>query len=174
MHRLERWSGRLDAISTKIGQTASWFSVPIILIVIVDVVTRRFFTLGSVTLQELEWHFHALLFLFCAGWAYLSDTHVRVDVFRARMTPRKQAWIEFLGGVCFLVPFCLTMMWLGGRFVLDSYLLHEVSDAPGGLPYRFLIKSAMPVGFAFLLLQGVSQVIKNYLFLVRGQSAGGT
>jgi TRAP-type mannitol/chloroaromatic compound transport system permease small subunit len=174
MERLERLSGRLDTITIKIGQMAAWCSVPIIIIVMLDVITRRFFTLGSVTLQELEWHFHAILFLFCAGWAYLTDTHVRVDVFRARMSPRKQAWIEFLGGIVFLVPFCITMMWLGSRFVADSYLLHEVSDAPGGLPYRFLIKAAMPVGFGLLLLQGVSQVIKNYIVLAKGQDSGAT
>ena len=173
MQGIERLTHSLDSISIAVGRAAAWCSVPIIFIVILDVVTRRFFTLGSVTLQELEWHFHAILFLGCAGWAYLTDSHVRVDVFRARVSERKQVWIEFLGGILFLLPFCVVMIYLGSKFTLDSFYMNEVSDAPGGLPYRYIIKSAFPLGFVILLLQGISQVLKSYLFLFRGPTKGG-
>ena len=98
---------------------------------------------------------------------------VRVDVFRQRMSPNRQAWIELLGSVFFLIPYCVVMVVLGARFVIDSFLLGEVSDAPGGLPYRFLIKSTLPIGFFFLLLQGISMVFKQVLLIKNPPAEGG-
>ena len=171
MEQLQRLSARLDGISTAVGKAAAWLCIPIIAIVVIDVVTRRFFTLGSVALQELEWHFHAILFLFCAAFAYIDDAHVRVDIFRARLGEVPKAWIELIGAVLFLTPYSIVMVILGSRFVIDSYLLDEVSSAPGGLPYRFLIKSVLPLGFLLLAAQGVSTALKQYLIL-KGRSAG--
>ena len=133
MEQLQRLSARLDWISASVGKAAAWLSIPIIAVVVIDVVTRRFLTLGSVTLQELEWHLHAVLFLFCASYAYIDDTHVRVDIFRARLGKVHQAWVELIGAVLFLTPYSIVMVILGWQFVIDSYLLNEVSDAPGGM-----------------------------------------
>ncbi len=173
MNQLEFWVRHLDRISAGLGKSAAWVALPIIAITLFDVVLRRFFVVGSVTLQELEWHFHAILFLFCAAWAYLNDAHVRVDVFRQQMSPYRQAWIELLGSVFFLIPYCLVMVVLGARFAFDSFLLGEISDAPGGLPYRFLIKSTLPIGFFFLLLQGISMTFKQIL-VIKNLSAEGS
>ncbi len=153
MELLRQLSARLDWINASVGRAAAWLSIPIITVVILDVVTRRFFTLGSVTLQELEWHLHAVLFLLCAAYAYIDDAHVRVDIFRARLGPTHRAWIELIGAALFLTPYSILMVVLGSQFVIDSYLLNEVSDAPGGLPYRFIIKSALPIGFLLLAMQ---------------------
>ncbi len=173
MELLRQLSARLDWINASVGRAAAWLSIPIITVVILDVVTRRFFTLGSVTLQELEWHLHAVLFLLCAAYAYIDDTHVRVDIFRARLGPTPRAWIELIGAALFLTPYSIVMVVLGSQFVIDSYLLNEVSDAPGGLPYRFIIKSALPIGFLLLAMQGVSTVAKQILILKhREQKAG--
>ena len=172
MEQLQRLSARLDWNSASVGKAAAWLSIPIIAVVVIDVVTRRFLTLGSVTLQELEWHLHAVLFLFCAAYAYIDDTHVRVDIFRARLGKVHQAWIELIGAVLFLTPYSIVMVILGWQFVIDSYLLNEVSDAPGGLPYRFVIKSALPIGFMLLTMQGVSTTVKQFLIL-KGHVAKG-
>ena len=165
MNRLVRMHGALDRISQKVGQATSWLALPIVFVIMLDVISRRFFAIGSVTLQELEWHFHAILFLFCAGYAYLHDSHVRVDLIRAKLSPRTQAWIELSGTAVFLLPFCLIMIYLGIAFVLQSWGLNEASDAPGGLPYRYLIKSIMPIAFFLLLLQGISVAMKQIVFL---------
>ena len=173
MERLRRLSARLDGINSSVGRAAAWLSIPIIAIVVLDVVTRRFLTLGSVTLQELEWHLHAVLFLLCAAYAYIDDTHVRVDIFRARLGEVPKAWIELIGAVLFLTPYSILMVVLGSQFVIDSYLLNEVSDAPGGLPYRFVIKSALPIGFLMLAMQGVSTAVKQFLILKGHGEKGG-
>jgi TRAP-type mannitol/chloroaromatic compound transport system permease small subunit len=173
MELLERIAARLDAINSAVGRSAAWLSIPIVAIVVLDVVTRRFLTLGSVTLQELEWHLHAVLFLFCAAYAYIDDTHVRVDILRARLGEVPRAWIELIGAIFFLTPYSIVMVILGSQFVIDSYLLNEVSDAPGGLPFRFVIKSALPIGFLLLTLQGISTVAKQILILKGRKSIGG-
>ena len=174
MEQLRKLSARLDGLNAAVGRAAAWLSIPIIAIVIIDVVTRRFLTLGSVTLQELEWHLHAILFLFCAAYAYVDDVHVRVDIFRARLGAVPKAWIELIGSLLFLIPYSVVMVVLGWQFVVDSYLLSEVSDAPGGLPYRFVIKSALPLGFLLLALQGISTAAKQILILKGHQGQGGT
>ena len=174
MELLERISARLDGINSAVGRAAAWLSIPIIAIVVLDVVTRRFLTLGSVTLQELEWHLHAILFLFCAAYAYIDDTHVRVDILRARLGRVPRAWIELVGALLFLTPYSIVIVILGSQFVIDSYLLDEVSDAPGGLPFRYVIKSALPIGFFLLMLQGFSTAAKQILILNGHQRVGGT
>ena len=167
---IERIVKPLDRFIMTVGQIGSWALISVITIVMLDVITRRFFTLGSVMLQELEWHFHAIAFLLCASWTYLNDGHVRVDIVYAKMTARAKAWVDLLGGLVFTIPFCLTMIVLGSVFVEDSYSMHEVSDAPGGLPYRFAIKMFFPLGFLLLLIQGISATLKNLLFLKTGQT----
>ncbi len=172
MEKLARISARLDHFNLKLGQASAWLSIPIIFIIMLDVISRRFFALGSVTLQELEWHFHAVLFLFCAGYTYLQDGHVRVDIFRARFSDRIKAWIELVGCVVFLIPFCMAIFILGLRFVADSYALGEISDAPGGLPFRYVIKSVIPLAFFFLMGQGISIALKQIVFLFGSPRAG--
>lgn len=171
METLTKISARFDQWNTKIGQTAAWLAIPIVFVIILDVVSRRFFALGSVTLQELEWHFHAILFLFCAGYTYLHDGHVRVDLVRAKLSKKHQAWIELIGTGVFLIPYCIVMVILGTSFVLNSYALHEISDAPGGLPFRYIIKTVMPLAFLFLLMQGVSIAMKQVVFLFGEESS---
>jgi TRAP-type mannitol/chloroaromatic compound transport system permease small subunit len=189
---IKRITRPLDAFILKVGQIGAWALIPVITVVILDVITRRLFTYfcvtspalcvivdamravlpGSVVLQELEWHFHAITFLLCASWTYLNDGHVRVDIFYAKMTERGKAWVDFLGGIVFTIPFCVTMIALGSLFVQDSFSMHEVSDAPGGLPYRYAIKLLFPAGFVLLLIQGISSTLKNFLFLKTGQTLG--
>ena len=169
---IERITRPLDAFITRVGQIGAWALIPLIMIVILDVVTRRFFTLGSVMLQELEWHFHAIAFLLCSSWTYLIDGHVRVDIFYAKLSKHAKAWVDLVGGIVFTIPFCLTMIVLGAVFVQDSYSMSEVSDAPGGLPFRSAIKLLFPVGFLLLLIQGISATLKNFLFLKTGQTVG--
>lgn len=173
METLERISDRLDTFNEWVGRFSAWMAIPIVTIIMLDVITRRFLTLGSVTLQELEWHFHAVLFLFCLGYAYIHDAHVRVDIFRAKADPLTRAWIEFLGSAVFLVPYSVMMIYLGWQFVGESYALGETSDAPGGLPYRWVIKSALPIGFTFLLIQGVSTALRQFVMIQKLQPGQG-
>jgi TRAP-type mannitol/chloroaromatic compound transport system permease small subunit len=120
--------------------------------------------------MELEWHLFALLFLLGAGYALKHDRHVRVDLFYNRFSARDQAWVQLLGGVLFLIPWAVLIFYFSFDYARISWLLGEVSSDPGGLPARYVIKAAIPLGFGLLALQGVAEVLKAVIVLRRKTS----
>ena len=130
-----------------------------------NVVLRYAFGEGRVEFEEIQWHIYACGFLFGLGYAYQADAHIRVDVLRERMDPRLRAWIELYGILLFLLPFVLLIIGFSIPFVVSSFELNEVSQAPGGLPMRWLIKAALPVGFIFLFAATLSRLSRIWSFL---------
>lgn len=165
MELLTRVSEGLDRVIIKIGKVAAWAGLALILVTIFDVVTRRFFVLGSTKLQELEWHFHVILFAFCLGYAYLKDAHVRIDLVRERLGERAQWWIEIVGCVVFLLPFCVLVVWYGIDFTERSFATSEISASATGLTHRWIIKSAIPIGFTLLALAGIAILLRKIVEL---------
>lgn len=162
---LLRVSDGLSRIVIGVGKLAAWLAIPIIVVILFDVITRRFLVLGSTKLQELQWHLHGILFLLCLGFAYLKDAHVRIELLRDRLDIRTRAWIEILGVLLCVFPYCGLMLWYGYGFAERSFLQNEGSSALTGLPHRWIIKSVVPIGFAFLLLSGLSVMLRCLVFL---------
>jgi TRAP-type mannitol/chloroaromatic compound transport system permease small subunit len=156
-----RASNLLDRIVSAVGIGAAWLSIPLIVIIVFDVVTRRFLVLGSTKLQELEWHLHAVLFFLCIGWAYIKNAHVRIELVHERLPRRAQLWIELLGCLLFLIPYCLIVFYHGVDWWERSWSIGEVSDSATGLPYRWAIKAALPVGFIFIFLGTVAVLLRK-------------
>jgi TRAP-type mannitol/chloroaromatic compound transport system permease small subunit len=146
----------------------AWSTALVMLVVFVDVVMRYAFNTSFVFTQELEWHLFAFIFLMGAGYTLLYDGHVRVDIFYQRLSPKAQAWIDFVGVLLFLIPGCVMVIATSWSFVANSWAVMEGSPDPGGIPYRFLLKACIPAGFTLLLLQGVSLWIKS-LFTILGE-----
>lgn len=165
MELLIRVSDGLDRVITKIGKIAAWAGLALILVTIFDVITRRFFVLGSTKLQEAEWHLHTILFVFCLGYAYLKDAHVRIDLVRENLKERTQWWLEILGCLFFLLPFCGLVVWFGIDFVERAYSTNEISASATGLTHRWLIKSTIPLGFTLLALAGIAIVLRKVVEL---------
>jgi TRAP-type mannitol/chloroaromatic compound transport system permease small subunit len=176
-------SDSLGELTVLIGKAASFLYVPLIVIIIYDVVQRKlldylpsftettwFHLFNSNKLQEAEWHIHAALFLLCFGYAYIKDSHVRIELVRDRLAPRSRVWIELLGCVFFLVAYCYVVMRFGYDFALNSFKLMEQSSAQTGLPLRFIIKAFLPFGFLVLGLAGVSVAVKCLVYLFGPQS----
>ena len=165
MQSLIRISDSLDWFITKVAKVAAWAGVLLIAVTIFDVVTRRFFVLGSTKLQELEWHFHVILFGFCLGFAYLKDAHVRIDLVRENLPERTRHWIELIGCLLFLIPYCLLVIHFSYDFTLRSYLNNEISASATGLTHRWIIKAVIPIGFALLGLAGVTITLRKIVEL---------
>ena len=157
----------IDAVSEWTGRAIAWLVLAMVLIIVYDISMRYLFHIGSVALQELEWHLFSLVFLFGAAYTLKHDGHVRVDIFyQSRwMNYRRRAYIDLFGTVFMLVPFCVLIIVSSGTFVGDAYARGEGSPDPGGLPYRFLLRAAIPTGFALLLLQGIAQMIRAIVIL---------
>lgn len=152
----------IDAVNARVGRWAAWLALLLVAIVSYDVVMRYVFNITYVFVQELEWHIFAVMFLITAGYAHLLDSHVRVDIFYVRFSPRIRAWVDFVGGILFLLPTVVLLVWTSIPFVLASLADLEGSPDPGGIPGRFVLKAVIPLAFLLLGLQGISAIIKNF------------
>lgn len=163
LHLLNQLSVRLEQVSERTGMLVSWLVLAMVLLVSYDVAMRYFFQSGSVALQEMEWHLFSLIFLIGAAYTLKHDDHVRLDLFYKSkfMDDRRRAWIDLFGSIFLLIPFCILIISSAWPFVYQSYIHLEGSPDPGGLPYRWILKASIPLGFTFLLLQGVSDIVKN-------------
>ncbi len=160
---LHQLSVRLEQFSECTGKLVSWLVLAMVLLVSYDVAMRYFFQSGSVALQEMEWHLFSLIFLIGAAYTLKHDDHVRLDLFYQSkfMDEQGRAWINLSGSIFLLIPFCILIICTSWPFVYQSYIHLEGSPDPGGLPYRWILKASIPLGFTFLLLQGVSEIVKN-------------
>lgn len=138
-------------------------SLLLVLITVYDVTLRYFFKSGSIAVQELEWHLFAVIFLVSMGYTLAADEHVRVDIFYGKMSRRGKAIVNVLGCLFFLIPFCILGVWASAPFVENAFTIAEISPDPGGLPHRFIIKAAIPLGFFFLGLQALAMLFREIL-----------
>ena len=156
----------VNRLNERVGFGVSWLTTLLVLVVCYDVFTRYLLKSSLVAVQELEWHLFALVFLIGAAYSLKHNRHVRVDVFYTRFSPRTRAWVDFAGSVLFLIPFCLIVVWSSKNFVYNSFVIGEISPDPGGLPARFVLKAAIPVGFVLLFLQGIALALQSLFRLL--------
>ncbi len=157
----------IDKLNESVGRLASWLVLAMVLVICYDVMMRYFFQLGSVALQELQWHFFALIFLLGSAYTLKHDCHVRVDIFyqSQRLSDKHRAIINLVGILLFLLPFCSIILYSSWSFVENAFYYNEGSPDPGGLPHRYLIKGSILIGFALLLLQGIAEFIRHLISL---------
>jgi TRAP-type mannitol/chloroaromatic compound transport system permease small subunit len=155
----------IDSLNERIGHIVSWLTTVLVIVVCYDVFTRYLLRKTSIAVQELEWHLFAVVFLIGSAYTLRHDRHVRVDVLYGRLNERQRAWINLIGGVIFLIPFCLLVIYTSSDFVINSFLIRETSPDPGGLPARYILKACIPAGFILLLLQGLSMIFRSVLIL---------
>jgi TRAP-type mannitol/chloroaromatic compound transport system permease small subunit len=175
MSRADRVCRAIDAFSERTGQAVRWLTLLMVLTGAFNAVARyggRFvgLNLSSNAWLELQWYMFSLVFLLAAAYTLKHGAHVRVDVLYGRYSARTRAWIDLLGSLIFLIPFAVFGLVVSWPSVRNSWAVREVSPDPGGLP-RYPIKTAILVGLALLLLQGVAEALRNYLVL-RGGAAG--
>lgn len=150
----------IDRLSRLVGRAASWASLLLVLITVYDVLARYFFQRTAAWIMELEWHLFGLLFLLGGAYALQEDRHVRVDVFYQRMGERERAWVDLLGTLIFLLPWCAVLLYMSARYAAASWAVREGSPDPGGLPARYLIKWALVLGLGLLFLQGLARLLR--------------
>ncbi|MFC4349645.1 TRAP transporter small permease subunit [Kordiimonas lipolytica] len=165
MERLLSFSAKLERVSSAIGRLSAWAIIALILVIMSDVVLRRWFVIGSTKLQELEWHLHGFLFLMSLGWAYTRNAHVRIELVSERLQARTRAWIELFGCLLFLLPYVGAVLWFGYDYVSYSWAYNEASASPTGLPDRWIIKSAIVVGFGVLGIAALARLAQAIVFL---------
>ena len=163
MNALKRLSAWIDALNQWVGRGVAWVTLGLVLVVFVDVVMRYLFNTSFVFTQELEWHLFGFIFLIGAGYTLLHDGHVRVDIIYQRVGLKSRAWINLCGVILFLIPGCIMVITTSLKFALNAFAIMEGSPDPGGIPFRYVLKSCIPVGFILLLLQGISLGINSVM-----------
>lgn len=153
----------IQGTNDRLGRWISLASLLMVLIGSGNAVARycgKFFgiQLSSNLYLEMQWYLFSLLFLLGAARTLQRDAHVRVDVFYGRLSKRGKAWLDLLGTLFLMIPFCILIIWSSLPTVFQSWHSHEISPDPGGLP-RYPIKTLVPVAFTLLLLQGVCMAL---------------
>lgn len=155
----------IDAFTECTGKFISIFVIILVLLVGYDVSMRYLLNSGSIAIQELEWHLFSIILLLGSAYTLKHDEHVRLDIFYSSklINDKVRIWFDVLGTLLILLPFCLLIIISAWPFVTQAYIHNEISPDPGGLPARWLIKAAIPLGFFFLLIQGIAEVLKKLL-----------
>ena len=155
----------IDAFTEYTGKFISIFVIILVLLVGYDVSMRYLFNSGSIAIQELEWHLFSIILLLGSAYTLKHDEHVRLDIFYSSklINDKVRIWFDVLGTLLILLPFCLLIIISAWPFVTQAYIHNEISPDPGGLPARWLIKAAIPLGFFFLLIQGIAEALKKLL-----------
>ncbi len=136
--------------------------------VLLDVILRYFFSYGSIAMQEMEWHLFAVMFLLGVSYAMQEEAHVRVDFIYDRFNVKRKALINIIGTIIFLIPFTLFIIYGSYEFVFDAYNVAEISENPGGLTHRWIIKAMIPLSFFILFISGIGYIFKN-IEIIRGE-----
>jgi len=154
----------IDAVNERIGRLVYWLVLVMVLVSAGNAIIRKTLSISSNAWLELQWYLFSAVFLLCAAYTLLRNEHVRIDVIAGRLSPRAQAWIDIFGTLFFLLPMTIMIMALSWPYFVRGFTHNEISGSAGGLslwPARLLL----PVGFALLSLQGLSELIKRVAFL---------
>ena len=154
----------IDAVSELIGKLAMWLILAATLISTGNALIRKIFGTSSNAWLEIQWYLFAAVFMLGGGYAFLRNAHVRIDFISSKFTDRTRNWIDIGGILIFLFPLCYMMVTLGWPLFVNAYVSGEMSSNSGGL-IRWPVYALIPLGFALLFLQGISELIKRFAFL---------
>ena len=154
----------IDKISTGVGKFTMWLILATTLISAGNALVRKFFDMSSNSLLEIQWYLFAAVFMLGAGYGFLRNSHVRIDFISTKLSDRTRNWIDVVGIVVVLIPFCVITIGLSWPFFLQAFHSGEMSQNAGGL-IRWPAYAMIPAGFTLLLLQAISELIKRVAFL---------
>jgi TRAP-type mannitol/chloroaromatic compound transport system permease small subunit len=155
-----RLAERIDRISATVGRLAAWLILVVVLAQFTVVVLRYGFGVGSIRLQESVVYAHSLAFLLAAAWTLKVGGHVRVDVFYRSASARTRALIDLVGTLVLLLPMAGLILWMSLHYVLRSWAILEGSQETAGLPFVFLLKTAIPLFAGLMILQGIAEAVR--------------
>ncbi len=160
---------KIDRLNDIVGKSVSWLSLVLVLLIVIDVFLRYILKFSIPATFELEWHLFAAIFLLASGWTLKNDQHVRVDLFYQSFSEKGKSWVNLVGSIVLLIPFCVVGFTESLDFVINSWNVNETSPDPGGLPARYIIKSCIPIGFFLIGLQGIAITLKSLQVIIENK-----
>lgn len=165
-------SRAIDAFNSVIGRWVSWFILLAVIISTTNAIVRKLFDTSSNAWLEMQWVLFGAVFLLCAPWTLLNNEHIRIDIVNSMFPKSGRNWIDVFGHVVFLLPFTIVMLVTSIPFAYRSLAINEQSANAGGLP-QWPAKMLIPIGFALLFMQAISELIKR-LAIIQGRLADTT
>lgn len=162
---LSATAARLDLVNRAVGAVVAWAAVAMVLVQFAIVVARHVFGVSDIAAGESVLYLHATLFMLGAGYAYLIDAHVRVDIFYAKLPPRARAAIDIAGSLIFLFPALALLAYWSWPTVRRAWAIYEGAISVGGIPASFLLKSLIPAFCLLLAIQGVARLLRDIVTL---------
>lgn len=153
-------SAAIDRMTEFVGRSLYWLILVMVLISTFNAIARKFLNMSSNAWLEVQWYLFSVVFLCCAGYALLRKEHIRIDIIANHLSDRANHRIALFGHVFFLMPLCIIMIYLSWPYFMESVRVGEYSSNAGGL-VRWPAKLTIVVGFALLLIQGISEIIKQ-------------
>ena len=163
MGALLKFSQAVDRLNAFVGRWVIWLILGSTVISALNAIVRKVFNTSSNAYLEVQWYLFAAAFLLAAGYTLLNGEHVKIDVIYGRLSRRTQNAIDIFGFLFFLIPMCAAILWFGVPFFLQGFRSGEMSQNAGGL-VRWPVYLMMPLGFALLLMQGFSELVKRIAF----------
>ncbi len=163
---------QIERMVVSVSKAFAWTNLALVAVIIIQVVLRKVFSNGQVGLEELQWHLYATAVMFGTAYAQVSNLHVRVDLFYHKFSARKKAVVDILGILFLAIPFVVIVILHSYDFAYEAWRVNESSSSPAGLPYRWIIKSVIPLSFSLLLLSMVAKLMRDLDVLVKGDNHG--
>jgi len=150
----------LEKISIISEYITKYFFYIMFILVIVNILLRYIFNINFIFMQELVMYLHAFIFLFGISICLKENSHVRIDVFSNKLDAEVKKYIEILGTVFLVIPFCLFVLYESTPIIIRSWEMLESSGEPGGLPFIYILKSSIYVFASLLLIQALGRLVK--------------
>ena len=166
MQSLLKMSRGIDAFTRWVGKRLAWLILVAVVVSALNAIVRKTFDTSSNSWLELQWLLFSVVFLLCSSWTLLDNEHIRIDIVNNMLPKKLRDSIDIVGHAFFLLPLCIVMIITGVPFFLRSVEINEQSGNAGGLP-QWPAKSLIMIGFAMLLVQGISELIKR-IAVMRG------
>ena len=166
MQSLLKLSRGIDAFTKWTGKRLAWLILVAVVVSAINAIIRKTFDTSSNSWLELQWVLFSIVFLLCSSWTLLDNEHIRIDIINNMLPKKVRDSIDVIGHIFFLMPLCVVMIITGIPFFMRSYQINEQSGNAGGLA-QWPAKSLIMIGFAMLLVQGVSELIKR-IAVMRG------
>lgn len=166
MQALLKLSQGIDAFTRWTGKRIAWLIVAAVVISALNAIVRKTFDTSSNSWLELQWVLFSIVFLLCAPWTLLDNEHIRIDIVNNALPKTVRNMIDVIGHLFFVIPLCIVMIITGVPFFQRSFHINEQSGNAGGLP-QWPAKALIMIGFALLLVQGISELIKR-IAVMRG------
>jgi TRAP-type mannitol/chloroaromatic compound transport system permease small subunit len=154
-------------------EAAAWLNVVLIIVILTTVILRYGFHRnglllgwGLVPMEELEWHLYAVPFMFGLAYAITNDSHIRIDIVHMNMSKRLQHFFEIFGIVFLLMPFLLILLDFSFDYAMYSFTHNESSQSPSGLPYRWIVKSVIPLSMLLMIIATLARLIQETVLLL--------